>query len=137
MKDFNVTPHFTYHEMYRTSYPVVNVPFDALHIMNIRTLCERLEVIREKLGKPIIINSAFRTSRLNTLVGGVPNSDHLLGLAADIVVPGFTSNQLFVFLNKLSLDGVLQFGQVICYNKFVHVSFNTSKHKNDFFTVFL
>lgn len=137
MKDFNVTPHFTYQEMYRTSYPVVNVPFEALHIMNIRTLCENLEIIRENLGKPIIINSAFRTSHLNTLVSGVPNSDHLLGLAADIVVPGYTSNELFVFLHKLSVDGVLVFGQVICYKKFVHVSFNTSSHRNDFFTNFL
>lgn len=137
MKDFKVTDHFLYSELCVTKYNILNVPFDPEHIMNLRVLAGNLELIRSFVGKPIIINSAFRTSRLNTLVGGVPNSDHLLGLAADIVVPGFTSNQLFVFLHKLSLDGVLQFGQVICYNKFVHVSFNTSKHKNDFFTVFL
>ena len=43
-----------------------------------------LEPAREAIGCPIIINSGFRNSRVNTLVGGVKNSQHLIGQAADI-----------------------------------------------------
>ena len=43
-----------------------------------------LEPAREAIGCPIIINSGFRNTRVNTLVGGVKNSQHLIGQAADI-----------------------------------------------------
>ena len=43
-----------------------------------------LEPAREAIGCPIIVNSGFRNPRVNTLVGGVKNSQHLLGQAADI-----------------------------------------------------
>ena len=43
-----------------------------------------LEPAREAIGCPIIVNSGFRNPRVNTLVGGVKNSQHLVGQAADI-----------------------------------------------------
>ena len=52
---------------------------------NLNKLADYLDVIREKLGKPILINSGYRSPILNKAVGGVANSQHLKGLAADVV----------------------------------------------------
>ena len=46
-----------------------------------------LDPIREAWGKPIIVSSGYRCKELNALVGGVKNSHHLLGCAADITAP--------------------------------------------------
>lgn len=52
---------------------------------NLNRLADYLDGIREKLGKPILINSGYRCPMLNKAVGGVVNSQHLKGLAADVV----------------------------------------------------
>ena len=52
---------------------------------NLNRLADYLDGIREKLGKPILINSGYRSPMLNKAVGGVANSQHLKGLAADVV----------------------------------------------------
>ena len=52
---------------------------------NLNRLADYLDVIREKLGKPILVNSGFRCPVLNKAVGGVANSQHQKGLAADLV----------------------------------------------------
>lgn len=53
---------------------------------NLRTLCEKvLQPARDEYGKPIRISSGYRSERLNRAVGGVPNSFHLYGQAADII----------------------------------------------------
>lgn len=52
---------------------------------NLNRLADYLDKIREKLGKPILVNSGFRCMILNKAVGGAANSQHLKGLAADVV----------------------------------------------------
>lgn len=52
---------------------------------NLNRLADYLDTIREKYGKPILISSGFRCPLLNKAVGGVVNSQHLKGLAADLV----------------------------------------------------
>lgn len=52
---------------------------------NLNKLADYLDVIREKVGKPIRISSGFRCPVLNKAVGGVPNSQHQKGLAADLI----------------------------------------------------
>lgn len=52
---------------------------------NLNKLADYLDVIREKVGKPILISSGFRCPVLNKTVGGVANSQHLKGLAADLI----------------------------------------------------
>lgn len=52
---------------------------------NLNKLADYLDVIREKVGKPILISSGFRCPALNKAVGGVSNSQHQKGLAADVV----------------------------------------------------
>lgn len=64
-------------------YKVKNVPNETqkAHIYDLMAF---LDGVREQWGKPIIINSGFRSDRLNTLVGGVKNSAHTTGYACDI-----------------------------------------------------
>jgi len=64
-------------------------------IPNLQNLCEQiLEPLRQHVGVPVVITSGYRCPELNRLVGGVPNSQHLLGEAADIVVPPSLSSNL-------------------------------------------
>jgi hypothetical protein len=53
---------------------------------NLRSLVEQvLDPLREQYGKPIRVTSGYRCPKLNNLVGGAPNSQHMRGEAADIV----------------------------------------------------
>lgn len=58
-------------------------------------LLDALEMLRGKIGKPIIVNSAYRCEAHNAAVGGVPDSEHVRGIAADIAVSGMTAEQLY------------------------------------------
>ena len=85
----HLSPHFTLGEFTRSKYPeVYNIPSHEA-IANLKRLCEWLEVLRNKIGHPIVINSGYRSSQLNRKVGGAPTSNHLTGCAADIRTSGF------------------------------------------------
>lgn len=91
MEDQILTPHFRLSEFSRSntadSKGIDNsVPKEL--IPSLKNLCQQvLEPLREHFGKPIIISSGYRCHSLNKAVGGVPNSQHLKGEAADIVMP--------------------------------------------------
>ena len=81
---FRLSPHFTLDEFLNVRKYPDNKP-SLQHVANMIYGCRLLlEPAREAIGCPIIINSGFRNPRVNTLVGGVKNSQHLLGQAADI-----------------------------------------------------
>jgi hypothetical protein len=82
-----LSDHFTLGEMTRSSsHPeVYNIPSHEA-IANLKRVCGWLEVLRERYGKPIIINSGYRSPQLNKKIGGVPTSNHLTGCAVDIRV---------------------------------------------------
>jgi len=82
-----LSEHFTFAEMTRTNTRIENVPNEA-QVENLKRLCGWLERLREKVGKPIIINSGYRSEAVNKAVGGVKSSNHLTGCAADIHVTG-------------------------------------------------
>ena len=84
----NLTQHFTLEELshsdYADAHGIKNYP-DQQAQQNLIMLCVLiLEPLRIAIGQPIKINSAFRCKAVNTGVGGVSTSHHLLGLAADI-----------------------------------------------------
>jgi len=64
---------------------------DSRIVEHLTYLCVHvLEPLREILDRPIVITSGYRPQWLNRSIGGSPNSEHMDGRAADIVVPGFT-----------------------------------------------
>ena len=83
----HLSPHFSLGEMTKSSsHPeVYNIPSHEA-IANLKRVCSWLEVLRERYGKPIIINSGYRSPQLNKKIGGVPTSNHLTGYAVDIRV---------------------------------------------------
>ena len=83
-----MTEHFDLVELTRsataTRLGLMNVPSQTA-VGNLRNLCQKvLEPLRQHLGKPIIVTSGYRSKELNKAVGGVENSQHLVGEAADL-----------------------------------------------------
>lgn len=95
----------------------------AEHLANLRTLALGMEQVRAVLGgNPIRIESAYRNPRVNEAVGGVPNSAHALGLAADFVAGGMSPLAVARKLeaSKLVFDQlILESGRGICHISFV------------------
>lgn len=81
-----------------------------------------LDPLREKYGKPIRVNSGYRNEATNKAVGGVSNSQHMKGEAADIDTGSKTENKK---LAKLIMSMGLPFDQLIDENNYswIHVSF--------------
>lgn len=101
-KNFMLTEHFSYNEMTRSAWAekhgVGNTP-NALQTAALQNLCRvLLEPLRQQFG-PILINSGFRSERVNTGVHGVGNSRHLRGEAVDIRIPDeATGRQYYLFI---------------------------------------
>ena len=88
---------------------------------NLRSLVEQvLDPLREAYGRPIHVNSGYRCPRLNRLVGGSPNSQHMRGEAADIS-PVVGNEADLPELARLLIDNG-KFDQLIIYPTFIHVS---------------
>lgn len=81
-------------------------------------LLQKLDWIREACGGPLKLSCAYRCPSHNYEVGGVPSSQHLLGNAADVLVPDFlTIEQLAWYAEQAGMDGI-----GIYYNSgFVHM----------------
>jgi len=87
-----LTPHFTLQELSASNKAVAQgidntAPVELLP--ELQHLAELLERIRIQLGAPITVTSGYRGPVLNRSVGGVTSSDHVQGMAADIVCPAF------------------------------------------------
>ena len=111
--------HFTWQELTKTNTGLDNTPTDINRIANLIDLAKALDLLRAYYGKPIIVNSAYRSTEVNAKVGGVATSHHTMGLAADITSKDFDS------LKKAVLDYMLyKADQVIVYEKqkFIHIS---------------
>ena len=83
LNDIRLSSHFTLGEFIHLRKYADNVP-TIQAVVNMTYGCHMLLEPARKVVGPIIINSGFRCSRVNALVGGVNNSQHLLGQAADI-----------------------------------------------------
>ena len=86
-----MTPHFSLAELTRTDHRSLDNSPDAAALANLHRLAEFLERVREVLGgRAVVINSAYRSKAVNDAVGSKDTSQHRLGCAADIRVPGMT-----------------------------------------------
>ena len=83
--DSSVEPRFfTLAELTKTSVDLPNHPRSFTEVANLRLLADFLDMLRDELGFPIYVNSAYRTPEVNGRVNGHPNSLHKRGRAADI-----------------------------------------------------
>ena len=115
----NLTPNFTLDELTFTDHREFdNTPNDS-EKNNLKRLAELLEQVRWTLGKPIIINSAFRSKAVNDAVGSKDTSQHRVGCAADIRVPGMTPDEVV----KAVIAANLPFDQLIReFDRWTHIS---------------
>lgn len=87
---------------------------------NLIRLCETLEQVRAVLGKPVSINSGFRSPAVNRAVGGVPTSEHCDGRAADIICPAYGNPYQVA---KAIESANIEYNQLILeYGAWVHIS---------------
>lgn len=84
-----------------------------------------LQKIRTHFGKPVTINSAYRTVSKNKAVGGATYSQHLYGTAADIVVKDVAPKTVAAYAEKLLPNT----GGIGIYNTFVHVDVRATKSR--------
>lgn len=87
-----LAPNFTLNEFLVGLPSGVSVPADVKH--NLTLLAQRLQVVRDYYNRPISITSGYRTPAHNKAIGGAPNSYHLKGMAADVVVQGIPASRL-------------------------------------------
>jgi len=106
-----MTPHFTLAELTATNHREFdNTPNEA-ETANLQKLAEFLELVKTALGgKPIMVNSAFRSKQVNDSVGSKDTSQHRTGCAADIRVPGMTPDAVVraLIASKLPYDQLLR-----------------------------
>ena len=115
-----MTPHFTLAELTATSHRQFdNTPNEA-ETANLQRLAEFLEQVKHELyDKPIMVNSAFRSKAVNDSVGSKDTSQHRLGCAADIRVPGMTPDAVV----RAVIAAGLPFDQIIReFDAWTHIS---------------
>lgn len=95
------------------------MPNDVLE--NIKELAYHLQRLRDKLDKPIKINSAYRCVTHNRKIGGAKNSQHILGNASDIVVKDMKPIEVFNFVDKLQRLNMFKLGGLKAYKTFTHL----------------
>ena len=90
-------------------------------------LPEYLQKARDHFGKPLIITSGYRTTAHNMKVGGVSNSQHVFGNAADVYIPGVSISDLYNYFCEIAGDSC----EIGIYNNFVHFAVQTKKSRFD------
>ena len=106
-----MTPHFTLAELTVTDHRTLDNTPDPIALANLQRLAEFLERVREVLGgKPVMVNSAFRSKAVNDAVGSKDTSQHRLGCAADIRVPGMSPDAVVraVMASGLAYDQLIK-----------------------------
>jgi hypothetical protein len=115
-----MTPHFTLAELTHTDHREFDNTPNETELANLRRLAEFLEQVKTVLGgKPIMVNSAFRSKQVNDAVGSKDSSQHRIGCAADFRVPSMTPDQVV----KAIIAANLPFDQVIReFDRWTHIS---------------
>ena len=98
---------------------------------NVVKVANQLQILRNYIGKPITINSGYRSEEYNADVGGVKSSQHVMGRAADIVVKGMTPLAVYTTIELLIEKGDMLQGGLGLYNSFVHYDIRGTKIRWD------
>jgi hypothetical protein len=115
-----LTPHFTLEELTHTDHRELDNTPNSSEINNLKRLAEMLEEVKDLLnGKPIMVNSAFRSKAVNDAVGSKDTSQHRVGCAADIRVPSLTPDQVV----KAIIGSGIAYDQIIReFDSWTHIS---------------
>jgi len=122
----NLSPHFTLEELTHSEVAARNgwdnSPTQE-EISNLQRLAYLLEKVKEAVGgKPVMINSGFRNKQVNDAVGSKDSSQHRIGCAADIRVPGMTPRQVV----EACITASVLFDQIILeFDAWTHISVST------------
>ena len=105
-----------------------NVP-DAEQTESLRLLCENvLQPLRDRVRRPVVVSSGFRSVTVNRRIGGSQSSQHCRGQAADITVPGMTPAEVVALIRAMKLP----VDQCIAeFSRWVHVSYGP-RHRKQF-----
>ena len=115
-----LSPHFSLEELTHTDHrEFTNEPND-LEKNNLKRLADLLEQVKELLGgKSIMVNSAFRSKQVNDAVGSKDTSQHRVGCAADIRVPGMAPDEVV----KAIIASDIPYDQIIReFDRWTHIS---------------
>ena len=94
---------------------------------NIIKLAGQLQFLRDYTGRPVRINSAYRSPEHNKKVGGSKTSQHLLGKAADITIDSLKPIEVFTLIEDLIDIGLMLQGGLGLYDTFVHYDIRKTK----------
>ena len=115
-----MTPNFTLAELTVTDHREFKNEPNPSEIANLQRLAELLEQVKVAIGgKPVMVNSAFRSKQVNDAVGSKDTSQHRVGCAADIRVPGMAPDAVV----KAVIAAKLPFDQLIReFDRWTHIS---------------
>lgn len=126
----NLTPHFTLEELTVSQEAqrrgLANKP-NIPELANLRRLAETLELVRELVGRPVVVSSGFRCLAVNRAVGSGDSSAHVLGLAADFTVPGMTVKALCLLIRESGIE----YDQLIYEGTWVHLGLSEGKPRRE------
>jgi uncharacterized protein YcbK (DUF882 family) len=115
-----LSEHFTLEELTHTDHRQFDNDPNATETANLVRLAGLLEEVKTILGgKPIIVNSAFRSKQVNDAVGSKDSSQHRIGCAADIRVPGVTPDEVV----RAVIEAGIGYDQIIReFDRWTHIS---------------
>lgn len=119
-----ISKNFSWHEFEQSDaarqYRIMNIITTAEVRDAVKALVVKvLQPLRDKVGRPLKINSGYRCPELNAKVGGVPTSQHCKGEAADVWCATLTPYEL---AKAILLNGI-PYDQMILYPSFIHLSY--------------
>lgn len=116
----NLTPHFTLEELTHTDHRQYDNTPNEQELANLQRLATFLEDVKAALGgRPVMVNSAFRSKQVNDAVGSKDTSQHRSGCAVDIRVPQLTPDEVV----KTIVAAGLPYDQLIReFDRWTHVS---------------
>ena len=116
----NLSEHFTLDELTHTDHRQFDNTPNENELENLKRLAAFLEEVKKALGgKPVMVNSAFRSKQVNDAVGSKDTSQHRIGCAADIRVPGMTPKEVVEAIMKSDIP----YDQIIReFDSWTHIS---------------
>ena len=122
----HLSKHFTLAELTVTDHREFDNSPTQEEISNLQRLAQLLEQVKEAIGgKPVMVNSAFRSAQVNAAVGSSEKSQHRKGCACDFRVPGVTPDEVVraVIAAGLPFDQIIrEFSDPVKGGGWTHIS---------------